>query len=165
MARQLVDDKPVKLEKTKALASPKLPKQEDEFNLDDSGIMMIIMMVMMMAVLGSFIKSTVQPMSTYATNMTFQGKTIVNRQTILSTLRKVDVVAMTGSGYPWSFANIENNGPNAVKVGVNGSTDMFDILAGRSKSINRLGAEERISSFFFKCADTESAQIVINGEF
>lgn len=65
----------------------------------------------------------------------------------------------------WASANFVNDGPDSVKIAINYPTALYELKAGETASVYRIGAQERISVIFFICNSGEKASVRTIGEY
>lgn len=143
-------------------------KAEIDLGFSDQDMMMIMMVVMMFAVLQSAVMPAVSAATAAAASvqsLQYEGKTDPREVDVPSDsivwLDLIHSAPMT----PWTYARIENTGPNDVEVGINDPNDRFIVAASTTKNVDRLGARERISIIFFYCRPTETAHLNVIGEY
>lgn len=66
---------------------------------------------------------------------------------------------------PWVSVNFVNDGPDSILIAINQPTATYELKAEETASVNRIGAQERISAVFFICAAGEEAFIRVIGEY
>lgn len=66
---------------------------------------------------------------------------------------------------PWVSAQFINDGPDSVWIGVDDPDGEFEIKAGESATVNRIGALTRISAIYFNCEAGETATVRVIGEY
>lgn len=66
---------------------------------------------------------------------------------------------------PWFSAYFINDGPSAVKIGINSPDDMFTIKSKETITVTRSGAKERIKTIFFLCAPGLKTTLRITGVY
>ena len=136
-------------------------KISDDVSITETDILIIMMAVMMMVV----ISQMVTPVATYAQSQMFQGKTDAREINVPSDkLTWIDVVHYPPYT-PWSWALFENMGPYSVEIAINDPGERLILFPGGNKTVNRLGAMERISIVFFYCNPTETAKVLVTGEY
>ena len=143
-------------------------KADIDFSFNDQDMMMIMMIVMMAAVMNQFIAPLTQAAQAQAQtvqSMQYVGR-VDNREIDVPSDKIVYIDLIHGPPMtPWTWARFENAGPNEVEIGINHPEDRFIILPGGTKTVDRLGAQERIAIIFFYCKATETAHITIAGEY
>ena len=66
---------------------------------------------------------------------------------------------------PWVSALFVNDGPDSAWIAINQPTATYELKAGETASVYRIGAQERILSIFFICSSSEEALIRVVGEY
>ena len=99
----------------------------------------------------------------YFAGQAYQGKTDPRPVTATTTLQHLDLINAFPFT-PWSWAHFFNRGPNVVKIGINDLNSMFEILPYQHYTVDRIGAEERISYIYY-ITDFGFAQVDITGEY
>ncbi len=144
-------------------AQPIAKQREEDFMSDQD--MQWIMTIAMGVVFFYMIMTTLQPVSAYAQSMMFEGKTDPRTVNVPSD-KLVWVDFVNGTPWtPWSWALIQNIGPNDVEVGLNNPTNRFTVAPNAPYTVDRRGSMERIQIIFFYCKAGETAQVKLIGEY
>lgn len=142
--------------------------EQDEFDLgiDMNMMMTMIMMVVMVSVLQSVTTTSAQAAQT-AQALQAQAYTgiadarTVHVTNILSWLNLRHEYPYTS----WITAYFINDGPSAVEVGINYPDNRFTINPEETITVDRSGAQERISVIFFICRPGLLASMRVSGEY
>jgi len=139
-----------------------------DFSLSDSEMMMIMMMIVMFALMQSVLvpaTTAAQAAAASVQSLQYEGRPD-NRQIDVpsNNIVYIDLIH-NAPRTPWTWALFENTGPNDVEIGINNPNDRFILASGSNKTVNRLGATERISIIFFYCQPTQTAHVNIAGEY
>jgi len=141
-----------------------LVKQDDmDLGIDMSDLMMIMMMLIMASFLPTIAASTAQTARVMGA-MQLQGRSLDRTFVVMDKLAYWDLV----SNEPFKsvqYAEVENDGPNGVKVAVNYPDDIHLIEAGNDYGFDKYMAEEKIFTVFFKCNAGETAVIHVRVEY
>ncbi len=146
-----------------------LAKQDDfdfDFGIDMSSMMMMIMMVVMVSVVSSLTTTTAQAAQTAQTvqALSYEGRSDPRTVPVSERLGLLDLIN-NPPHTPWIGAYFINDGPGAVRVGINSPAVTFTMNAGETITIDRSGAQERISALFFICDVGLTATLRIIGEY
>jgi len=143
-----------------------LVKAGDDFGIDESDMMMF-MMIMVMAVLMQSMATNASAAATAQTvqSLQYEGKTEPREIDVPSDVVVYIDLLHNAPMMPWTWALFENMGPNDVEIGINEPNDRFILAPMGNKTVNRLGARERISIIFFYCKATETAHVNVVGEY
>jgi len=131
-----------------------------------SGVMRVFIVAVMAVVMVDVVtRLTGQSLEAqYMRSQMYQGVTDPREVEATDEVTTIDLV----NGYPytpWVSANIINDGPDSVWVAVNQPDAAYELKADETASVNRVGAQERISTMFFTCDAGEEASIRVVGEY
>lgn len=147
------------------MADSELVKQDDSiFGLSDTEFMMIAVAVAMMMMMSMQLSPIVQSISRTQQLQAFVGSEDPRTLYATSNLQHIDLIH-DQPYIPWISAYIINNGPSAVKIGVDQSASMFTMYPGETITINRTGADNRIGSIYYICAFGTSAVVRVTGVY
>lgn len=143
-----------------------LIKASDDFGIDESDMMMFMMIIVMAVLMQTLTTNTMATTTAQSVQlMQYEGKTDP-REIDVPSDRIVYIDLIHGAPrVPWTWALFENAGPNEVEIGINSPSDRFILGPLASKTVNRLGAKERIFIIFFYCKPTETAHVDMVGEY
>ena len=121
-------------------------------------------MGIMTCMFGLSLLSVTQPVIETLSLQSYQGKADPREVTVTDELTWLDLIH-EHPYTPWISAYIINDGPNSVEVAINYPNDRFVLNAYETTTVSRVGARERIAIVFLKCAEGETADVRITGEY
>jgi hypothetical protein len=152
----------------KSPLSPQEQKQKDDAFMKDVMNAMstsMMMIVSMMVFLPMIIKSFGSRLGIgQAQTLAYRGRTDSRELQAIPTLKWIDLIA-DPPYTPWVLCFIINDGPGAVEIAINQPNDRFIMASGETRTINRTGAEEKISSLFYVAEPGFTALLRITGEY
>lgn len=131
-------------------------KVADDF--DPATLLMPLLMLVAMAGMMTLIVP-IQNANAYYVSQLYEGK---NDPRFLKARHLMQSISLSP---PWIGAFFINHGPDDVMIGINQKDRMFTMLAGGTRTIDRSGAEERISSIYYFCDIGKTAIIEVTGEY
>lgn len=139
-----------------------------ESGIETSGIFKflgIVIVVMVIADLVSrFLRPTDTLLSQYIQAQTYAG--VSDPRVVEATDKLYYLDLINEHPYtPWVSVNFVNDGPNSVWIAINQPTATYELKAGETASVYRIGAQERIMSIFFICNTGEEALVRVIGEY
>ncbi|GAI03379.1 unnamed protein product [marine sediment metagenome] len=140
-----------------------VPRDNMDIVIEMSDLMMIMMMLIFASLLPAIATSTAQTARVMQA-MQLEGRSLDKTFVVTDKLAYWDLV----SNEPFTsvrYAEVENDGPNDVKVAVNYPDDTHLIEAGRDYGFDKYLAEEKISAIFFKCRGGETAVVRVRVEY
>lgn len=146
----------------------KLAKSSDfSFDLDDSDWNMIMMMMMMFVMVSIMTSGLTQVSGTVAQQVAAQSYSGINDPRVVNATPMLSYIDLINEKpyQPWMIAFIVNRGPYGVDIAINYPAESFHIEAGGTRTINRSGAQERISVMFFQCEPGQRAEVEVTGEY
>jgi hypothetical protein len=123
-----------------------------------------MMLVFMMVIVASLMGSVVTPLTQQMQAQTYRGQTDVKTINADGTLRWLDV-RHNFPYTPWVSAFFINDGPDPVQIAINYPDDRFTIYPDETRTVDRSGAQERISIIFYVCQKGKTASVRIEGEY
>jgi len=156
----------------------------DVFDIDMTEVMMMMFMVIMMSTMMSSIINNAVAQGIYGVN-TYNGvygnqvfgpqalsASRAVRQSFIGKIRSVVLnctpslqVFNIDTPEPWVYVLLRNTGNRDVRVGINGSSDMFTVRANTEFFVDRFNALERITSIYFVCASGQYTTLAVKGEY
>ena len=134
-------------------------KKEDDFF--EGALPSIMTGLLTIALIAAVVEilPVVQNADSYYTSQQFQG---VNDPRTLNARHDLQWLSLSPQ---WVNAFIINRGPNEVLIGLNQSEEFFTIYPNETRTISRIGAEERIHTIFYHCSIGEIALVTITGTY
>lgn len=135
-----------------------LVKDTSDKDLDDTidFVMQATMMVMFIVVLASMMQSTQQ---------FFQSQQYKGQQDS-RTLSATSVLQHIVLANPWIGAFFINDGPDTVEIRINDeNADPYIIYSKETRTISRVGAENRIYAIYYKCYLGGTASVRVDGVY
>lgn len=133
---------------------------ENDIGIEMSDVMMMFMMVMMISLMTVVVPS----LSQQAQAQAYRGETDVRTIKASSRLQWLDV-RHSYPFTPWISAYFINDGPHEVWVAINYPDARFLIKPNETITVDRSGAQERISVIFYICDGAKTASVRITGEY
>ena len=138
-------------------------KELDTFSKDiDETIDMIIQPMIMVIFMMMLIPMlpVVQSAQQYFRSQQYEGRSASRTLSADGVLRHIVL------SDPWVGAFIVNDGPDAVYIMINSDeADPYIIQAGESRTISRVGAENRIYAIYYRCYGGGTATVRIDGVY
>jgi len=141
------------------MADKSLMKSEVDRALDETidSVMPMMMMVMVMLVMIPTLP-VVQSAQQYFQSQQYEGQQ--DSRTLLAT----SVLQHTVLPNPWVGAFFINDGPNTVEIRINDeNSEPYMVYSEESRTINRIGAENRIYAIYYKCYPGGTATVRVDG--
>lgn len=124
----------------------------------------IIVVVIIADVMSRFINPTNILIAQYIRSQSYIGVSdprIIEVNSELSYLDLINEHPYT----PWVSVSFVNDGLSSAFIAINQPTALHELKAGETASVYRIGAQERISSIFFKCNTGEETSMRVIGEY
>jgi len=139
-----------------------------DLSLSDQDMMMVMMVVVMAVMMQSLVKpiaATAATTQSLVQSLTYEGRTDAREVDVPSdSIVWLDFIH-AAPRTPWTWVLFENDGPNDVEIGINEPNDRFILNPLATKTVDKIGAREKISIIFFYCRPTETARVRVVGEY
>ena len=156
----------------------------DIFDIDMTEVMMMMFMIIMMSTMMSSMINNAVAQGIYGAN-TYNGvygsqvfgtqalsASGAVRQSFVGRIRSIILnctpslqVLNVDTPEPWVYVLLRNTGTRDVRVGINGSSDMFNVRANTEFFVDRFNALERITSIYYVCASGQYTTLAVKGEY
>lgn len=146
------------------MAETALSTKDDDIEIMD--IMPMMIMVMLLALIPTMISPITKQLQAqaYQEAQAYEGK--IDSRTLRATDELQFINLVDNPPYsPWISAFVINDGPNAVKVGINRPSPFLNILKDETRTIVNTNADRRIEDIYYQCDPGETASVRFEGQY